>query len=249
MTWRIVRQVGEQLRERRREGVVDDDDLAAAVGRDVDQLLGEQPDVEGVEYRAHRRDGEVGGQVLGVVPHERGDALVTGDAEAAEGVRQLGGLGAEIGEAEPAATVGGPRHDLLVGVEGGPVAQELRDQQRCCLHGALHAGERVKQCALSVGSRAEPSQTCNAAGATDPGGGLRSEHAPTPAPTPAPSPGRCRHRRTPRCGYRSRLRRRAGGDGILRPEPQAGPGLAGDADREHRAVPGLGSRSPGRWPG
>ena len=96
-------QVGEQLGERRGEGVVDDDDLAAAVVRDVDELLGEEPDVEGVEHRPHRRHGEVGGEVLGVVPHERGDALVTGDAEAAEGVRQLGGLLPELGEAEPAA--------------------------------------------------------------------------------------------------------------------------------------------------
>jgi hypothetical protein len=155
-------QVGEQLRERRGEGVVDDDHLAAAVGGDVDQLLGEQPDVEGVEHRTHRRDGQVGGEVLGVVPHERGDALVTGDPEAAQGVRQLRGLRPEVGEADPAATVRGPRDDLLVGVEGRPVAQELRDQQRCCLHGALHGGERVKQSALSLARAEEPSQTCNA---------------------------------------------------------------------------------------
>ena len=56
--------------------------------RDELELLGEQPDVQGVQHRAHRRDGDVGGQVLGVVPHEGADALVAGDAEAGERVRE-----------------------------------------------------------------------------------------------------------------------------------------------------------------
>ena len=187
--------------------------------------------------------------MLGVVPHERGDPLVTGDAEAAEGVRQLGGLRAEIGVAEPAATVGGPRHDLLVGVQGGPVAQELRDQQRCRLHGALHAGERVKQRALWVGSPAERSQTCNAVGAADPRGALRSEHDSIAArhlrglwPSPAP--------RTPRCGRTEiRLRSPGGGAGRRRRGASAGAGhLSGDADRQRRTLPGP-SAVAGRWPG
>ena len=53
----------------------------------VDELLGEESDVECVQHRTHRGHGEVGLEVLGVVPHERRDALVTVDAEPAQCVR------------------------------------------------------------------------------------------------------------------------------------------------------------------
>jgi hypothetical protein len=59
---------------------------------DEHQLLGEQADVQGVQYGAHRGDGEVGGQMLGVVPHERADTLISCDTQAAERVSQLRGV-------------------------------------------------------------------------------------------------------------------------------------------------------------
>ena len=65
---------GLQLRQVRREQadqrVVDDDDLVLGVVGDVDELLGEQPDVQRVQHGAHRGDREVGLEVLGVVPLE-----------------------------------------------------------------------------------------------------------------------------------------------------------------------------------
>ena len=68
-----VRQHAGQQRDQRR---VDDDHAVLGVVDDVDELLGEQPQVQRVQHRAHARHGEVGHQVLGVVPHERGDAFV-----------------------------------------------------------------------------------------------------------------------------------------------------------------------------
>ena len=72
---------GQLLGEEADQGVVDDDDLVLGVVGDVGQLLGEQPDVQRVQHRAHRGDGEVGLEVLGVVPLEGADPLVAGDAQ------------------------------------------------------------------------------------------------------------------------------------------------------------------------
>ena len=74
----------QQPGERLGQGVVDDDDAVVGVVGDVDDLRGEQPDVERVEHGTHRRHREVGDEVLGVVPHERADSLVAVDAELAE---------------------------------------------------------------------------------------------------------------------------------------------------------------------
>jgi PAS domain S-box-containing protein len=62
--------------------------LGLGVVRDVDDLLGEQPDVQGVQDCAHRRDGEVGLEVLLVVPHEGADACVALHPQRRQGVRQ-----------------------------------------------------------------------------------------------------------------------------------------------------------------
>jgi hypothetical protein len=48
---------------------------------DVGQLLGEQPQVEGVQHRAHRRHGEVRLEVLLGVPQERPDPVALLHAE------------------------------------------------------------------------------------------------------------------------------------------------------------------------
>jgi hypothetical protein len=58
------------------------------VGGDVADLIGREPDVQRVQHRAHGRDGQVGLEVLGVVPHERADPLVAVDAKRAQRVRQ-----------------------------------------------------------------------------------------------------------------------------------------------------------------
>ena len=64
-------QVAEHPGQQRDQRRVDDDHPVLGVVGDVDELLGEEPDVERVQHRAHARHREVGHQVLGVVPHER----------------------------------------------------------------------------------------------------------------------------------------------------------------------------------
>ena len=54
---------------------VDDHDAVLGVVGDVDELLGEEPDVERVQHGAHRRHREVGLEVLLRVPAEGRDAL------------------------------------------------------------------------------------------------------------------------------------------------------------------------------
>lgn len=86
------RQLGEQRGEERQQGAVDEDDLVVGVLDDPDQLLGGEPEVQGVEDGAHRRDGEVRLHVFRVVPHEGRDPLVPVDAELVmQGVGELGG--------------------------------------------------------------------------------------------------------------------------------------------------------------
>lgn len=124
--------------EQRQQRRVDDDDLVLGVVRHVDQLLGEESDVEGVQHRAHRRHGQVGLEVFGVVPHEGRHALVAVDAESAQCVCQLCATSSDIGVATTPRAVSGPGHDLGIAVDRAAVAQDLRDLQRCVLHCALH---------------------------------------------------------------------------------------------------------------
>ena len=71
---------------------VGDDHLVFGLVGDEGDLLGRQPDVERVQHRTHRWDGQVRGQVLGVVPHEGRHPLVAGDTDAAQRIRQPGRL-------------------------------------------------------------------------------------------------------------------------------------------------------------
>ena len=135
------RQVGEQLAERGRQGVVDDDDLVVGVRGDVDELLREQPDVERVEDRAHRRHRQVGDEVLGVVPHERGDALVAVDAQPAQCMGQLRGASADLRIRHSTSLVPGAGDDLLVRVDGRSEGEDRADEEGRGLHRAVHGRE------------------------------------------------------------------------------------------------------------
>ena len=133
---------GLHLRQHRGENShqrhVDDDDPVLGLVSDELDLLREQPDVERVQHRTHRRHGDVGLQVLLVVPHEGGDPLIAVDAETPQGVGQAGSLLADLpvgGMPEPVPGGGG---DRAVAVDIHRVAQDLRDGQRGVLHGAQH---------------------------------------------------------------------------------------------------------------
>ena len=84
---RSVRQYLDQQRNQRR---VDDHDVITRVVGDIADDLRVQPEVQGVQDRAHGRDRQVGLEVLCVVPHQGRHALVPVDAERPQGVGELG---------------------------------------------------------------------------------------------------------------------------------------------------------------
>ena len=82
-------QLRPQRQEHRQRRAVDEHDVVLGVVRDVDLLLGEQPDVERVQHAAGARGGEVELQVRRGVPHERPDASVGRDAQRSSAVASL----------------------------------------------------------------------------------------------------------------------------------------------------------------
>jgi hypothetical protein len=129
-------QPGRDLREQRQHRAVDDDDLVAGVVDDVLELLGEQPQVQRVHHRAHGRDGEVGLEVLLVVPHERADAVALLDTERRQRTGEPGGAGSHLGVRRAPRRVALPgRHDG-VGVDRRAVPEDVGDRELVLLHGA-----------------------------------------------------------------------------------------------------------------
>ena len=77
-----------QRPEQRQQRAVDEDDLVLGVVGDVDQLLGEQPDVERVQDATGARRGQVQLEVAGRVPAERRHPAVGAHAQGVEDGRQ-----------------------------------------------------------------------------------------------------------------------------------------------------------------
>ena len=68
---------------------IHDHDVVAGVVGDVADDLRVKPEVQGVQHRAHGRDGKVGLKVLGVVPHQGRDSLVAVDPKDLQRIREL----------------------------------------------------------------------------------------------------------------------------------------------------------------
>ena len=130
-------EVRRDVRQQRDQRVVDDHDTDLGVIHDVRELLREEPDVQRVQDRAHRRDGEVRLEVLLGVPLERADAVAGLDAEPLERGRELLGASGDLGERRPSGAVALERDDFAVTVHGAAVPQDHRDGQREILHRAL----------------------------------------------------------------------------------------------------------------
>ena len=133
-----LRQVrGEQADQR----VVDDDDLVLGVVGDVDELLGEQPDVERVQHRAHRGDRR--GRPRGARRCSTGRCATRWSPSMPSERRPLASLRgplAELGVGLAAAAVGRGGDHLGVGVHRGAVLHQRADGERDVLHGAAHRG-------------------------------------------------------------------------------------------------------------
>ncbi len=131
--------------QQRHQGRVGDHHAVGGLVGDVGDLFRGQPDVECVQHGAHRGHGEVGGEMFGVVPHERADTLVAVDPEAAQRMRQLSGLPAQlpIADGAVAALAAGGGHGP-VPVDSARVAQYRGDRQRPVLHRALHGRDAMR---------------------------------------------------------------------------------------------------------
>ena len=137
-TCRIAGGVRQDLSQQRHQGGVHDDHVVPGVRGDVADHLRVEPQVQRVQHRAHGRDRQVGLEVLGVVPHQRGYPLVAVDAQAAQRVGQLGGPGAGHAVALPPRARRRAGHHLAVGIGRRAVAHDRRHGQRNVHHRALH---------------------------------------------------------------------------------------------------------------
>ena len=133
-------ELGEELGEQRHQRVVDDNDLVLGVVRDVDDLLGEQPHVEGVQDRAHRRRREVGLDVLLVVPHERGHDVALADTEVGQRVREAGGVAADLGVRRGPRAIGCGSDELAASVDRAAVLEDPPYVEGDVHHRRLHGG-------------------------------------------------------------------------------------------------------------
>ena len=124
--------------QERDERGVDDYHAVLGVVHDIGQLLDREPDVQGVQHRSHAGDGEVGLQVALVVPAEGAHAVTLFDPEAGERGRQPLGPGRHLGERGRAVPARLHGDDGAVPVDLLAVPEDVADQERGVLHGALH---------------------------------------------------------------------------------------------------------------
>jgi hypothetical protein len=124
-------ELSRQRRNNLDQRVVDEHDTVLRVVDDVDDLLREEADVHGVQDRTHRRNCEVGLEVLLVVPHEGADAIALADAELRQRRRQPVRPLRDLGIARvPHVAFTLQRHDLAVGTEAPHPFQHVPDGQR-----------------------------------------------------------------------------------------------------------------------
>ena len=140
-----------QRHEQRQQRAVDEDDLVLRVVDDVDQLVGEQPDVEGVQHASGARCGEVQLQVPPGVPAERAHPRVRTEAQVVQHRGQPAHAVGPVGDGGAAFLPDLCRDDLLVAEElFGPV-EDVGEDEGAVLHQAEHLTPPVLP--VSVGRR------------------------------------------------------------------------------------------------
>ena len=109
---------------------VEEHDLVVRVVRDVDELLGEETNVDRVEHRTQKGHGIVELEVASVVEAEGADAISGPNPHVREG-------GAELEHPFGEFPVGLPAfrgHDLAVGIDGLQTIEDRSDGQGGLLH-------------------------------------------------------------------------------------------------------------------
>ena len=145
------------LRKEGNEGAVTDNDLVISVVDDESELLWKQPDVQRVEYCAHRRHGQVGLHVLLVVPHECAHTVAIRNTQFGQGLRQLFGTLGNLEKGALLHAIGVHGKYLLVPIQPLPVAHHVANEQWCILHRAEHFSPFDFRCYKTTDS--EPSNS------------------------------------------------------------------------------------------
>ena len=142
-------------RNHAREQVLDQEHSVLGVVDDPADLIGVQPDVDGVQHAAHARHAQVGFEVAVGIDGQRGDPLTrlharrrqrTGQPQGAPGHLAVGGavrLGHRL-----ALLILARHHqadDLALGEEQAGALDDLGNQQRNIHHGAFHVGSPGKR--------------------------------------------------------------------------------------------------------
>src|ERR1700738_3840080 len=106
------------------------------------QLLGEEPDVEGVHHRPHGRNGQVRLEMLLVVPAERADPVALAYPKPAEASAQpLDSLG-DLAEGRSSHPGPVECRNLAAMMDCLAVTEDMRNREGKILHRALHGTSR-----------------------------------------------------------------------------------------------------------
>ena len=133
-------QLGCQRSDQSREGDVEEQHPVFGMVDDVDDLLGEEPRVDGVHHRAGTRHPVIEREVTVAVPGQRGHPVRRLDAQLGQRVGHLLGLVPDLRPGGPPdRPLGQARDDLGVGVTCRGVLDQRGDEQRAVLHQSQHA--------------------------------------------------------------------------------------------------------------
>jgi hypothetical protein len=129
--------LGQRL-EHRDERVVDDQHRVLGVVDHVSDLIGEEPDVHGVEDRAHARHGQICLQVLRRIPGEGRNSVTGSNAESLQAAAETVGPVREIAIRDRAAPAVANAHHLACGVDAAHALEDqLQRQRMVVLHQAF----------------------------------------------------------------------------------------------------------------
>ncbi len=135
--------VRKHLSEQRDQARVHDHDVVSGVVGDITDDLRVQPEGERMQDRTHRRNGQVRLEMLGVVPHQRGDPLVAVHAERPEGASEPGRPGAGLRVRLAADAVSRAGYHLAFAIGGAAEPHDSCHCQRDIHHRAAHRTSSV----------------------------------------------------------------------------------------------------------